>query len=140
MIRTLNDTFKCMNTLAPRYLSSMFTVTSAVHSHNTRNCDKLQIPKCRISLSQQAFNYRAVSSWNSLPNNIRELKSLKHFKFTLKSHLLTNWKQRLPWAYVHEHYIFLDLYIYYSLWLLDGRLLEYIHYSLLHHIAFTISL
>ena len=75
--------FKCMNTLAPEYLSSMFTVRSAVHSHNTRNCDKLQTPKCRISLSQQAFHYRTVSSWNSLPNNIRELKSLKHFNFTL---------------------------------------------------------
>ena len=53
--------FKCMNTLAPEYLSSMFTVRSAVHSHNTRNYDKLQIPKCRISLSQQAFNYSAAN-------------------------------------------------------------------------------
>ena len=68
-----------------------------------------------ISVSQQAFDYRAVSIWNSLPNNIRELKSLKHFKLTLKNHLLANWKQRLPWAYITNIVYIVDLYAYDSL-------------------------
>ena len=59
--------FKCMNGLAPDYLWTVFTLRSQVHSRNTRNCDKLQVLKCRTLLAQQAFYYKAVHIWNSLP-------------------------------------------------------------------------
>ena len=52
--------FKCMNGLAPEYLSSMFTLRSEIHNRSTRNNDKLQIPMCRTKAAQQSFSYRAV--------------------------------------------------------------------------------
>lgn len=85
-------TFKCMNGLAPDYLSSIFKLRSEVHSRNTRNCDKLHFPKCRTSLAQQAFHYRAVHIWNSLPNNITEINAVKPFKHALKKLLIEDWK------------------------------------------------
>ena len=91
-LRDATLTFKCMNGLVPPYLSTMFTLRSEVHNRSTRNCDKLQIPKCRTTLAQQAFYYRAVQIWNSLPKDITDLNSIKRFKHELKSRLTLSWK------------------------------------------------
>ena len=83
--------FKCMNSLAPSYLISMFVKRSSIHTYNTRHCNQLQIPKYRKSICQQSFLYRATKIWNSLSGEHREIKSLKVFKNSVKRMLLDNW-------------------------------------------------
>jgi len=72
--------FKCMNNLAPNYLCDKFIARSNVHSRNTRNKNKLNIPLCKTATGQRSFLYRATALWNSMPENIKksEISSFKH--------------------------------------------------------------
>ena len=46
---------KCMNNLAPDYLTCLFKKRSSIHQHNTRNSKNLDIPKCRTAKAQKLF-------------------------------------------------------------------------------------
>ena len=70
-IRDAVQMYKCMNNLAPPYLSQLFTKRSQTHSFLTRNRDSLQLPKCRTALAQQSFVFRGVTIWNSLPEELK---------------------------------------------------------------------
>ena len=50
-------TFKCLNDMAPSYLSSSFSVRSSVHGCNTRNQNDLQIPFFRTSATKELLNF-----------------------------------------------------------------------------------
>ena len=65
--------FKCLIHEAPSYLSSQFTFTSSVHSHNTRNqsSNSLVIPSFNVNAGKRTFLYRAGKTWNSLPCQFR---------------------------------------------------------------------
>ncbi len=63
-------TFKCLNGLAPDYLSTLFKDRSSVHDKNTRSNEKLNIQVFSSAVGQRSFEYRAVSLWNSLPADI----------------------------------------------------------------------
>jgi len=67
--------FKCMNRLAPKYLRNKFIRPSNVHSRNTRNKSKLNIPLCKSETGQHGVVYIATSIWNNPPTcwNIRDL-------------------------------------------------------------------
>ena len=58
------------------------------HSHVTRNRYQLTIPRFRASTSQNHIAYTGSKVWNSLPESIKELHSLKQFKNNLRVHLL----------------------------------------------------
>ena len=90
-IRDAVQMYKCMNNLAPSYLSQLFTKRSQTHSFLTRNRDSLQLPRCRTALAQQSFVFRGVTIWNSLPEELRNCSSIVSFKNQLKSELLSKW-------------------------------------------------
>ena len=90
-IRDAVQMYKCMNNLAPSYLSQLFTKRSQTHSFLTRNRDSLQLPRCRTALAQQSFVFRGVTIWNSLPEELRNCSSIVSFKHQLKSELLSKW-------------------------------------------------
>ena len=80
-------TFKCMKGLAPPYLCDKFEMRSKIHSVNTRNKDKLDIPLHEynsVSGQRTFHNYRAVSIWNELPNHIKDIDTLDRFKLEYK--------------------------------------------------------
>ena len=77
---------KCMNNLAPDYLTCLFKKRSRIHQHNTRNSKNLDIPKCRTAKAENSFSYRGVSVWNSFPSEILNSPSMSVFKRKLKSH------------------------------------------------------
>ena len=52
-------TFKCMKGLAPPYLCDKFEMRSKIHSVNTRNKDKLDIPLYNSASGQRTFHYIA---------------------------------------------------------------------------------
>ncbi|CAB4042409.1 Hypothetical predicted protein, partial [Paramuricea clavata] len=87
-LRDAVTTYKCLKGLAPSYLCDKFQMRSKIHSVNTRNKDKLDIPLYNSASGQRTFHYRAVSIWNELPNHIKDIDTLNRFKIEYKRHLL----------------------------------------------------
>ena len=79
--------FKCLRGFAPDYLAKMFKKRSEIHNKDTRNKNKMDIPRYRTAAGQRTFYYRAVSLWNNLPGSLTELANLALFKKELMRHL-----------------------------------------------------
>ena len=73
-------TYKCLNSLAPPYLSSLFRLPS--HHHNTRRNNLINLPAVRTTFGQHAVSFRGASLWRSLPASLRDSGSLKNFSRT----------------------------------------------------------
>ena len=79
------------------WIRNSFRIVTTYSSHactpetHVTDCSNLETPKCRTATSQQSFIYRATKLWNSLPAELKEIKSVKVFKNSLKRTLLENW-------------------------------------------------
>ena len=82
-------TFKCMNGLAPPYLSNIFCKRNTIHNFDTRKSGSLQIPLCKTKTGQRSFRYRAVNIWNDLHPTLKKITSLNVYKKELKKDILT---------------------------------------------------
>ncbi|CAB3984492.1 Hypothetical predicted protein [Paramuricea clavata] len=80
-------TYKCMNGLAPPYLSKLFIKRNEIHDLNTRNNKALHIPQHKTVSGQRTFYYRAVKLWNDLDEDLKKLP-WKSFKTKLKNKML----------------------------------------------------
>ena len=60
------------------------------HYHHTqfKSVNNMNLPFPRISKYKSSFYYKSVQLWNSLPVDIREIKSLNKFKRDVKSFIL----------------------------------------------------
>ena len=87
--------YKCANNLAPDYLCTKFKKRSSVHDRSTRNNNKLHIPLYRTFSGQRTFAYRAVSLWNSFDEGLQSSTSVKAFKCSLKTSMLSGALRRL---------------------------------------------
>ena len=86
--------FKCLNNMAPSYLSDSLTYLSHHQSYTTRNVIKnhLTIPRPHLSIFKQSFKYSGPTLWNSLPLNITEVNSLTLLNIYLDAlFYLCNW-------------------------------------------------
>ena len=81
-------TYKCMNHLAPIYLSSKLVKRSDIHIRRTPNRETLQIPFFRSASGQQSFPFRGARLWNNISPELRQCASLKAFKEKRKIHIL----------------------------------------------------
>ena len=84
-------TFKCLNQLAPSYLSDPL-----IHYRPLRtlcSSDKeILIQPCHLKSSGElAFSFNAPKLWNAHPLNIKSCKSVESFKSTLKTYLFKNY-------------------------------------------------
>ena len=73
-------TYKCLNSLAPPYLSSLFHLPT--HHHNTRRNNLINLPAVRTTFGKQAVSFQGASLWRSLPASLRDSGSLKNFSRT----------------------------------------------------------
>ena len=80
-------TFKCMNGMAPDYLSEKFVHRGSISGRCTRNSQSLNIPLYKSATGQRTFYYRAVSLWNDLPAIIKTSTTLNIFKTNLRRYL-----------------------------------------------------
>ena len=84
-------TFKCLNQLAPSYLSDLL-----IHyrpSRTLRSSDKELVvqPRCHLkTYGERAFSFIAPKLWNALPLSIKRCNSAESFKSTLKTYLSRN--------------------------------------------------
>ena len=61
------------------------------HAINTRNRHLAQPSFNRLSICQHSVNYLGPHIWNNLPEYIRDLDSLKKFKYELKNYLIESY-------------------------------------------------
>ena len=79
--------YRYLNDGAPEHLSQRFKQRSQIHSRPTRNCNDLDLVKCRLATGQRSFRFREAKAWNELPKSIREVSSLDNFKNVLMKFL-----------------------------------------------------
>jgi hypothetical protein len=60
------------------------------HNHDTRRSQNYRIPFCRINTNKSFFLINALKIWDSLPNDLRNLKSRYTFKIKMKNLLIHN--------------------------------------------------
>ena len=87
-LRDATMAFKCIKGLAPPYLCEKFEFRSELHNINTRYRNDLNIPLYTSASGQRTFHFRAVTLWNNLPNNIKDIDTLSSFKREYKRILL----------------------------------------------------
>ena len=70
--------FKSLNEQAPVYLHNLFHERST--DYDLRNSfHKLTLPRPRTNYLKRSFSYSGALLWNSLPENVREIKSIRKF-------------------------------------------------------------
>jgi hypothetical protein len=83
-------TYKCLNDLAPSYLTELFNPYHQKRystRRNSKNClDKPPLFKLK-SYGERSFTYAAPTEWNKLPLEIKNAPSVTCFKSLLKTHL-----------------------------------------------------
>ena len=70
--------FKTLNDQSPEYLKGLFKPFST--DYGLRNSDnKLALPKPRTDFLKRSFCYSGAHLWNSLPSNVRAIRSFTNF-------------------------------------------------------------
>jgi exonuclease III len=81
-------TYRCLNGLAPPYLSELLVPYLPTRSLRSSQSLLLKIPKTKTkSYGDRAFQNAAPKLWNNLPLSIRQSDTLNSFKHKLKSYL-----------------------------------------------------
>ena len=83
--------FKCMNGLAPDYLSIKFTACADLYNYCLRSTTSglLHVPRPNSDFFKRTFKYSGLITWNNLPNNIKEIDNLDTFKTNCSNYFLT---------------------------------------------------
>ena len=81
--------FKCINNLAPRYLSSLIKLRTANKYSVSLDSDYFlleTVASTNFKRTEGAFSYIAPRIWNDLPYELRSVSELSLFKSGLKTH------------------------------------------------------
>ena len=74
--------FKFLNEQALVYLQNLFHERST--DYDLRNSShKLILPRPRTNYLKRSFSYSGALLWTSLPENVREIKSVRKFKMQI---------------------------------------------------------
>ena len=71
----------------PETINDHFVINDSIHSLNTRSDSKIHIDFERTNYGKFSLHYRGPIIWNSLPNDLKELKSSNAFKKALHTHV-----------------------------------------------------
>ena len=81
--------FKSLNGLAPVYVQDLFSERNT--DYDLRDAfRKLNLPKPRTDYLKRSFGYSGALLWNSLPENIRAIRSIGQFKKEINRALKTS--------------------------------------------------
>ena len=82
--------YKSINDQLPDNLTSMLKLTENVHNHNLGNCNRYYryIQNIRTNNRKFTINYSGPVFWNTLPQQLRKLRTIKQFRSKLKELLL----------------------------------------------------
>jgi hypothetical protein len=83
--------YKQQHNLLPKIFSKYFVKNSSIHNRETRGSNNLFVPRFRLKSSKKSIKYAGVVTWNPIPNDIKEVTSLKLFKRKYKDSLLSHY-------------------------------------------------
>ena len=84
-------TYKALNQLAPQYITDLLQPYTPAHGLRSANLNLLAVPKSNLtSYGDRSFAKIAPVYWNSLPDGIRNARTLGEFKSLLKTHLFND--------------------------------------------------
>ena len=84
-------TFKCLNNLAPEYITLLVDRYHPTRELRSSQANLLSVKRFKYkTLGERSFAFSAPQLWNSLPLEIRMANTLQNFKRLLKTHLFTS--------------------------------------------------
>ena len=87
LYETLVHVFKNVNHIYPSWYSC-YSYVQLVTNCNTRQENKLYVPKFKTDAGARAMKVLGAKAWNNLPKHITDATSLSSFKSQLKKHFL----------------------------------------------------
>ena len=85
MLRVSVVSFKGKAT--PTYLSELVQTRAPPRALRSSDAPMIVVPRVHTELARRAFSIAALSTWNSLPADIRLCENILTFKRHLKTHL-----------------------------------------------------
>ena len=85
--------FKFKNDVLPESFNNLFRLNSQIHNYNTRSSNKFHLWSVTSQNDVQSITHTGPRIWNTIPDNLTQLRFLSAFKREYKFHLL---KQYLP--------------------------------------------
>ena len=80
--------FKCLHGLAPAYLANLLTPYTPSRALRSASSNLLHVPStCTKTYGDRAFSVAAPRLWNSLPQKLRQMDDINHFKSAIKTFL-----------------------------------------------------
>ena len=80
--------YKTLNKIGPESLTNLFTYKNDITNYQLRNISSgLCLPQPRTNNMKKSFMYDGAKLWNSIPNDIRESKSLSCFQKKIAAHI-----------------------------------------------------
>jgi len=75
-------------TKLPAVFSIYLNENKLVHHYNTRQKDDFHTNVVQSEMGKKAVKYKGSKLWNNLPTDLKEIQSLRSFKYKLRNHLL----------------------------------------------------
>ena len=85
--------YKQQNNLLPTIFSNYFHARNNIHNIQTRNSERLFVPRCRLKTCQKSIKFAGVKIWNSIPQDIIGAPKLNNFKYKYKKFLISSYNQ-----------------------------------------------
>ena len=81
--------FKLLNGMGPKSLSNLFDYKNEFTDYELRGVsNSLCLPQPRTNSMKKSFTYDGVTLWNSLPKELRDIKSLSGFQTKISSYIV----------------------------------------------------
>ncbi len=77
--------YKCLNNLAPCYLTDLFQTNYSIYQYRTHQSNNLHVVKSKLEYYNRSFKITGVKLWNSLPQTVKDMPTLSSFKHSCKS-------------------------------------------------------
>ena len=88
-------TWKCLNGLAPIYLSELLQYKEEIYGKRATYIKTLYPPKTnQVTCGDRSFQKGAPDLWNKLPPELRMINKLDTFKSNLKTHLFKQYYEQ----------------------------------------------
>ena len=79
--------YKYYNMLLPDIFNGFYEEISLVHNYDTRNSDKLRPKLIKNEICSFNVKVQGTKNWNTLPEHIRNSKTLSSFKYQLRQYI-----------------------------------------------------
>ena len=80
--------YKVLNKMAPEPLTKLVTYKNEITNHKLRNIStSLCVPQPRTNSMKNSFMYDGAHLWNSIPNEVKECKTLSLFRNKIATHI-----------------------------------------------------